>query len=111
MVARHDGLDAREDKGNVFWIKANLRIPSEAVEGAEKAVQWAGGTIDILVNNAGIVAMEEFMGISSDAFDEVIAVNTRAPLLVSQVCGLEEVPQCFVGCGIHLRRREWGAQI
>lgn len=41
--------------------------------------------MDILVSNAGICVLEDFMDISSDSFDEVIAINTRAPLLVSQV--------------------------
>lgn len=50
-----------------------------------QAVEWAGGSLDILVNNAGICVLEDFMDISSDSFDEVIAINTRAPLLVSQV--------------------------
>lgn len=48
-------------------------------------MDWAGGSLDILVNNAGICVLEDFMDISSDTFDEVIAINTRAPLLVSQV--------------------------
>lgn len=41
--------------------------------------------MDILINNAGICVLEDFMDISSDSFDEVIAINTRAPLLISQV--------------------------
>lgn len=41
--------------------------------------------MDILINNAGICVLEDFMDISSESFDEVIAINTRAPLLVSQV--------------------------
>ncbi|CAM9149448.1 unnamed protein product [Sphacelaria rigidula] len=86
MVARHDSLDASEGVGNVSWVRANLMVPSEAVGGAEKAVRWAGGTVDILVNNAGIVGAEEFMDVSTKTFDDVIAINTRAPLLVSQVC-------------------------
>lgn len=35
MVERHD-LDDGEGAGSVCWIKADLRIPSEAVAGAEK---------------------------------------------------------------------------
>ena len=60
-----------------------------------QAVEWAGGSLDILVNNAGICVLEDFMDISSDSFDEVIAINTRAPLLVSQVLFLQsKVQQC-----------------
>lgn len=52
-----------------------------------QAVEWAGGCLDIVVNNAGICVLEDFMDISSGTFDESIAINTRAPLLVSQVRG------------------------
>lgn len=48
-------------------------------------MEWAGGTIDLLVNNAGIVVLEDFMDVTAESFDDAIAVNTRAPLLVSQV--------------------------
>lgn len=51
-----------------------------------QAVEWAGGTIDLLVNNAGICILEDFMEVSTETFDKSIAINTRAPLLVSQVC-------------------------
>lgn len=85
MVERH-GLDVTEGTGNVHWVRADLRVPSEAVKGARKAVEWAGGTIDLLVNNAGIVVLEDFMDVTAESFDDAIAVNTRAPLLVSQVC-------------------------
>ena len=50
-----------------------------------QAVEWAGGTIDLLVNNAGIAELEDFMDVTVENFDDAIAVNTRAPLLVSQV--------------------------
>lgn len=56
-------------------------------------MEWAGGSLDILVNNAGICVLEDFMDISSDSFDEVIAINTRAPLLVSQVIFLHTVTE------------------
>lgn len=35
MVKRHD-LDDREGTGNVCWVQADLRVPSEAIAGAEK---------------------------------------------------------------------------
>ena len=57
----------------------------DIVRGHLKAVEWAGGTIDVLVNNAGIAVLEDFMDVTAGSFDESIAVNTRAPLLVTQV--------------------------
>ena len=40
--------------------------------------------VDILVNNAGIEVDTPFESITAELFDRVIAVNLRAPLLVSQ---------------------------
>ena len=54
-------------------------------DGCPQAVEGAGGTIDLLVNNAGVAMIEDFMDASVESFDKLIAVNTRAPLLVSQV--------------------------
>lgn len=83
MVERH-GLDSGEG-GNVCWVRANLRDSKDTIAGAKKAVEWAGGTVDLLVNNAGIAQTDSFMETSPEDFDDTIAVNTRAPLLVSQV--------------------------
>jgi meso-butanediol dehydrogenase/(S,S)-butanediol dehydrogenase/diacetyl reductase len=40
--------------------------------------------VDVLVNNAGIETDQPFEEITSELFDRVIAVNLRAPLLVTQ---------------------------
>jgi len=42
-------------------------------------------TVDILINNAGIEYDLSFSEITADLFDRVIAVNLRAPLLLTQV--------------------------
>lgn len=111
MVSRHDCLDASKDGGNVSWVKVDLGKPSDAVESARQAVAWAGGTMDILVNNAGICVLEDFMDITSSSFDEIIAINTRAPLLVSQVNTIRtprrgrSTSQRRSENGIHLTRR------
>lgn len=41
-------------------------------------------SVDILVNNAGIELELAFDAVTAEAFDRVIAVNLRAPLLVAQ---------------------------
>ncbi|HKX39748.1 MAG TPA: SDR family oxidoreductase [Burkholderiaceae bacterium] len=41
--------------------------------------------LDGLVNCAGIVRLASFLDTSLDEFDETIAVNTRAPMIVAQV--------------------------
>jgi glucose 1-dehydrogenase len=42
------------------------------------------GGIDILVNNAGIVATADFLEISEEAFDRVLAVNLKGAFLCGQ---------------------------
>jgi len=42
------------------------------------------GTVDILVNNAGIVHVDDLLAITVDHWEETLAVNLRAPLLLAQ---------------------------
>lgn len=42
------------------------------------------GSPDILVNNAGIITMAPFLEFAADAFDQMLDINLRAPLLLSQ---------------------------
>lgn len=61
-------------------IQADLSLPQEARRAAEEA-----GDIDLLVNNAGISILKSFFETTVEAFDQIMAVNVRAVLLVSQV--------------------------
>ena len=54
--------------------------PEKMVTAALKAL----GRIDILVNNAGLRISKEFGEFSEKDFDQVVAVNLKAPFLVSQ---------------------------
>ena len=40
--------------------------------------------VDYLVNCAGTTTLEPFVDVTVEAFDHLIAVNTRAPLIISQ---------------------------
>ncbi len=61
-------------------IAADLSIAAEAHRAAIEA-----GRIDLLVNNAGISIPQSFLQTTVDAFDQTIAVNVRAAMVVSQV--------------------------
>jgi L-xylulose reductase len=61
-------------------IVANLAQADGAIQAAQ-----AAGKIDLLVNNAGISIPQPFLETTIDAFDETMAVNVRAALIVSQV--------------------------
>lgn len=54
------------------------------VDASQAALQGIG-TVELLVNNAGVSILEPFLDVSVAAFDEVMAVNVRGALLVSQI--------------------------
>ena len=53
---------------------------AEATRAAVKAIM----PVDYLVNNAGTTTLEPFLDVSVETFDHLIAVNTRAPMIVAQ---------------------------
>ncbi|MCU1333612.1 MAG: 3-oxoacyl-(acyl-carrier-protein) reductase [Candidatus Angelobacter sp.] len=55
-------------------------------QGLVKSVLKQFGQIDLLINNAGVFETANFEDITVDQWDEVFAVNVRAPYLVSQSC-------------------------
>jgi L-xylulose reductase len=61
-------------------ILADLADANVARQAAEEA-----GSVDLLVNNAGISILQPFLETTVEAFDQVMAVNVRAMLVVSQV--------------------------
>jgi L-xylulose reductase len=51
---------------------------------ATRAAARAALPFDYLVNNAGIAALQSVLDTTVESFDEVMAVNARAPLIISQ---------------------------
>jgi 3-oxoacyl-[acyl-carrier protein] reductase len=69
--------------GRAVAIGADLRSstgPNELVDASEAAL----GPVDVLIANAGLGRTQQLEDISSDDFDETIAVNLRAPFLLAQ---------------------------
>ncbi len=64
-------------------FECDLRQAANA-KNAVKNVLTHFGQIDLLINNAGIFETANLEHITSDQWDEVFAVNVRAPFLVSQ---------------------------
>ncbi len=58
---------------------------TRAVRRMGEAALEAAGPIDILVNNAGIVRVAPALDLPVDDWDETMAVNVRAPFILSQV--------------------------
>jgi NAD(P)-dependent dehydrogenase (short-subunit alcohol dehydrogenase family) len=64
-------------------IEADLATPDGPRIAAEQALDFFG-TIDILINNAGIFHREPLLETTLAHWDETLAVNLRAPLLLAQ---------------------------
>lgn len=73
-------LDSLKAEIGCETIHADLTDANDARRAAEDA-----GEIDLLVNNAGISILQSFLETTVEAFDDVIAVNVRAVLVISQV--------------------------
>ena len=65
-------------------IEADLSINEGPRYAAEQALSHFG-IIDILVNNAGITYVEPLQEITIDHWDEIQAVNVRAPFILSKL--------------------------
>jgi L-xylulose reductase len=61
-------------------VVADLADPLAAAE-----VARAAGPVDLLVNNAGISIPESFLDTKPESFDQTMAINVRAVLLLSQI--------------------------
>jgi NAD(P)-dependent dehydrogenase (short-subunit alcohol dehydrogenase family) len=61
------------------------------VDAAVEAFLADAGRIDVLVNNAGITHAAEFLDLTEEAFDRVIAVNLKAYFLMGQAVALHMV--------------------
>jgi 3-oxoacyl-[acyl-carrier protein] reductase len=77
--------------GKAAAVRADLReprAPGELVRSAEDLV----GPVDLLISNAGLGRRQSLEEISGDDFDEMLAVNLRAPFLLAQraVPGMRE---------------------
>jgi 3-oxoacyl-[acyl-carrier protein] reductase len=69
--------------GQAVSIHADLMRPQSAAELAEAAEQ-ALGPVDVLISNAGLGHRQKFEDVTSADFDEMVAVNLRAPFLLAR---------------------------
>lgn len=64
---------------------------------AARAASIAAQPIDMLVNNAGIAQLQPFLELSVETFDETMAVNLRAALIVGQICARNMIERGVAG--------------
>lgn len=71
-------------------VEALRALGAEAVQvdlsdaAATRAAAKAAGSCDYLINNAGTTELQSFLDTTVEAFDHIMAVNTRAPMIVAQ---------------------------
>jgi NAD(P)-dependent dehydrogenase (short-subunit alcohol dehydrogenase family) len=58
--------------------------------------------IDLLVNCAGVVELESFLDTSVATFDHLMAVNTRAPMVVAQVVARDLIERGVPGAIVNV---------
>ncbi|QUD90377.1 SDR family NAD(P)-dependent oxidoreductase [Phenylobacterium montanum] len=84
---REAGAAAVADLGSAGFeaalFAADLSRPEAADEVVEACVSAFGG-VEILINNAGIAPRADFFEVSAADFDRVMAINLRAPFLLTQ---------------------------
>lgn len=74
----------RDKGGDAFTVRAQLGVPGDAAALWQAFDRHADG-LDILVNNAGILGGRiPFADLTEQTYDEVFAVNTRAPFFITQ---------------------------
>jgi len=77
-----DGIRSRG--GRAEFVQANLDGSPEASRAlAQEAISVLGGRLDILVNNAGIYPGGGTSAIDEKTFDQVYAVNVKAPFFLT----------------------------
>jgi NAD(P)-dependent dehydrogenase (short-subunit alcohol dehydrogenase family) len=67
----------------VTFFAADVARAEAASEVVDSCIARFGG-VDILVNNAGIAPRADFFEVSAQDFDRVMAINLRAPFLLTQ---------------------------
>jgi NAD(P)-dependent dehydrogenase (short-subunit alcohol dehydrogenase family) len=69
--------------GEAAWCRADLSEASACAALVGFAVERFGG-LDILVNNAALTTRGDIEHVTLDVIDSILAVNLRAPLLLTQ---------------------------
>jgi L-xylulose reductase len=89
LVKRGAGVYAMTRSAeDVAALKRDLGIEAVQVDLADveatRAAAKGGLPCDYLINNAGTTELQPFLETTVEAFDHLIAVNTRAPMIVAQ---------------------------
>lgn len=81
------GLDRKAPVEGLDGLEVDLTDVAALQKGVRNAAEHLENRIDVLVNCAGIMIEETLQDLTSEALDLTLAVNLRAPFLVTQ-CAL-----------------------
>lgn len=91
---------------DVAALKADLGVDAVQVDladvAATRAATAAGLPCDWLINNAGTTELQPFLDTTVEAFDKLTAVNTRAPMIVSQVYARDRIARGLGGAIVNV---------
>ena len=71
--------------GECITVLGNLTDDKSLLQMFDEAIKLTGG-LDILINNAGIAWSQPMESTPIEVFDKVMAINARAPYMLSQLC-------------------------
>jgi NAD(P)-dependent dehydrogenase (short-subunit alcohol dehydrogenase family) len=81
--------EIRAAGGKADFISSDLRDAASARAVAKKAVELGNGHVDVLINNAGVFPFGPTHQMSEETFDDVYALNVKAPyFLVAELAPL-----------------------
>ena len=73
-------------------ISTDITVRANIERSVEEAIKRFG-SIDILVNNAGVVLLAPAEELTDEAWDVTMAVNLKAPYMISQIVGRQMIAQ------------------
>ncbi|MFW5802007.1 MAG: SDR family NAD(P)-dependent oxidoreductase [Spirochaeta sp.] len=92
------GAELADSRPGIAFLEADLSDEAQLLEAAEWVRrEWTSW--DILVNNAGISRFVPLTECSSELWDEILAVNLRAPFLLSREFARQFRERSGEGCG------------
>jgi glucose 1-dehydrogenase len=81
---------------NASYVHCDVSKPAD-ITSALASIVKTHGTIDILVNNAAISIVKDFLEITEEDFDKVIAINLKGAFLLTQAAARQMVKQAEAG--------------